>query len=97
MKTGDVRSRETANRPSVRPVIVVEESVLLLETEPRHTLGVGLHDLGALMAVVVLVGGAVGVPALGEDDDVGRAAEGVRVDGTRAQVDIGVVAGGLAG
>lgn len=67
----DVRSRVAANGPAIRPVILTEESVLLLETEPGLTLGVGLHDLGALMAEVVLVGSAVGVPALGEDDDVG--------------------------
>lgn len=71
MKIDDVRSRVAANGPAVRPVILAEESVLLLETEPGLTLGVGLHDLGALMTVVVLVGSAVGVPALGEDDDVG--------------------------
>lgn len=59
--------------------------------------GVSLHDLGALMAVVVLVGGAVGIPALGEDDDVGGAAEGIGVDGAGAQVDIGVVTGSLLG
>lgn len=76
---------------------MVEEGVLLLETEPWHVLGIGLHDLGALMAVVVLVGGAVGVPALGQDDDVGGAAEGVGVDSARAEVDVGVFAGGLVG
>lgn len=59
--------------------------------------GVGLHDLGALMAEVVLVGGAIGVPALGQDNDVGRAAEGVGEDGARAEVDVGVVTGGLVG
>lgn len=75
---------------------MVEEGVLLLETEPGLESSVGLHDLGALMAVVVLVRSAVGVPALGEDNDVGRAAERIGVDGGRAQVDIGVVAGSLA-
>jgi hypothetical protein len=49
------------------------------------------------MTVVVLVGGAVGVPALSEDDDVGRAAEGVGEDGAGAEVDVGVVTGGLLG
>lgn len=70
-KRDDVRSRVAANGPAIGPVILAEESVLLLETEPGLALGVGLHDLGALMAEVVLVGSAVGVPALGEDDDVG--------------------------
>jgi hypothetical protein len=49
------------------------------------------------VAVVELVRGAIGVPALGEDDDVGGAAEGVGEDGAGAQVDIRVVAGGLLG
>ena len=49
------------------------------------------------MAVVVLVGGAVGIPALGEDDDVGGAAERIGVDGAGAQVDVGVVTRSLLG
>jgi len=49
------------------------------------------------MSVVVLVGSAIGVPALSENDDVGRATEGIGVDGAGAEVDIGVVAGGLVG
>lgn len=49
------------------------------------------------MSVVVLVGGTIGVPALGENDDVGGATEGIGEDGARAEVDIGVVAGGLVG
>jgi hypothetical protein len=49
------------------------------------------------MAEVVLVGGAIGHPALGEDNDVGGAAEGVGEDGNGAEVDIGVVARGLLG
>lgn len=42
----------------------------MLEAEPRLVLGVKLHELGALVAVVVLVGGAVGIPAFGEDENV---------------------------
>lgn len=42
----------------------------MLETEPRLVLGVKLHELGALVAVVVLVGGTVGIPAFGEDENV---------------------------
>ena len=66
-----VRSGETVRRPAVRATILVQESVLLLKTEPGLVVGVGLHDLGALMAEVVLVGGAIGHPALSKDDDVG--------------------------
>jgi len=35
------------------------------------------HLLGALVPVVELVGGAVGVPALSQDEDVGGATEGI--------------------
>ena len=59
-------------------------------------LGVGLHQLGRLVAVVVLVGRAVRVPALGEHEDVLAEADRVRVDGDGLEVDIRVVAGGLA-
>jgi len=90
-----LRSRETSGRPAVRAVVEVEEGILLLKTEPGHVLGKGLHDLHAVMSVVVLVGGAIGVPALGEDDDVGGATEGIGEDGGRSEVDIGVVTGGL--
>jgi hypothetical protein len=90
-----VRGRETAGGPAERPVVHVEQSVLLLETEPGLVLAISLHDLGALVAEVVLVGGAIGHPALSQDDDVGLAAERIGEDGTRAQVDVGVVTRGL--
>jgi hypothetical protein len=90
-------SRETQRGPAEGAVVKIKQSVLLLETEPGLVLGVGLHHLVGLIAVVELVGGAVGVPALGQDDDVGGAAEGVGEDSDGAQVDVGVVAGGLLG
>lgn len=90
-------SRVTQRRPAEGAVVEIEQGVLLLETEPRLVVGVGLHHLGALIAVVVLVGGTVGVPALGENNDVGRAAERVGEDGAGAEVDIRVVAGSLLG
>lgn len=62
-----LRSRETILRPAIGPVLHVEESVLLLKTKPGLVLGVSLHQLGALMTVVELVGGAIGIPALGEN------------------------------
>ena len=62
--------RHTVLRPAVGTVVQIEEGVFLLETEPRLVLGVKLHELGALVAVVVLVGGAISIPALGEDEDV---------------------------
>lgn len=53
--------------PAIWPVVQVQEGVFLLQAEPRHGLGMCLHKLGALMAVVVLVGGAVVVPAFCQD------------------------------
>jgi hypothetical protein len=93
---GALGSRETVCGPAIGTVVEVEESVLLLETEPRLVLGVLLHQLRSLMAVVELVRGPVGVPALGKDDDVGRATEGVGEDGNGLEVDIGVLTRGLA-
>ena len=63
-------SRETVGGPSVRPVVEIKESVLLLETEPRLVLSVELHELSALMAVVELVGRAIRIPALGKDENI---------------------------
>ena len=57
----------------------------------------GLHELGALVAVVEFVGSTVGVPALGEDENVGRQKERRRENGDGLQVDVGVVTRGLAG
>ena len=50
-----------------------------------------------MVAVVGPVGGAVVVVALGEDEDVVAAAEGILEDGGGAEVDIGVVARSLVG
>lgn len=60
-------------------------------------IGISLHHLVALITEVELVGSAVGVPALSQDDDIGRAAEGVGEDGAGTQVDVRVLAGGLIG
>jgi hypothetical protein len=83
--------------PAVRPVVEVEKCVLLLETEPGLVLGVGLHQLGALVPVVELVGCAIGVDALGEDEDVGGATEGVVEDSDGLEVNIRVLTRRLSG
>lgn len=85
--------------PAEGPVVDVEQSVLLLQAKPRLLGSVLLHQLGALVTVVELVRCAIGHPALGQDEDVvaARGAEGVGVDCDRLQVDITVVARGLAG
>lgn len=89
-------SGKPAARPAVWLVELVEKGVLLLETEPWLVRLVSLHELGSLMAVVELVWGSIGVPALGNDQDVRGTAEWIRVKGHGAEVDVGVVAGGLA-
>jgi hypothetical protein len=91
-----LRTWETVDWPAIRLVAHIKKGVLLLETEPRLVGLVGLHELSTLVAVVELVWGSIGIPALGENQDVGGATEWVREDGNRSEVDIGVVAWGLA-
>lgn len=88
---------ETTTGPAVGPAISTEEGVLLLKTEPELFLGVGLHQAGSIVAVVELVGASIGVPGLAKNEDVVTLAEGVGEDSDGAEVDIGVVTGGLAG
>jgi hypothetical protein len=87
---------ETTTGPAVGPAISAEESVLLLEAEPELLLGVGLHQAGGIVTVVELVGASIGIPGLAENEDIVTLAEGVGEDGDGAEVDIGVVTGGLA-
>jgi hypothetical protein len=47
------------------------------------------------VTVVELVGASIGIPGLAENEDVVTLAEGVGVVGDGAEVDIGVVTGGL--
>jgi len=58
---------ETSLWPSVWVLILVEEGVFLLETEPWLLVLVGLHELSTVVSVVELVWGAIGVPALVEN------------------------------
>lgn len=90
-------ARETTLGPAVGGAELVEKGVLLLKTEPRLMVLVGLHELVALMAVVELVRGSVTVPALVQDKDVVATAERIGKDSDRAEVDIGVATGGLTG
>ena len=91
-------SWETAFRPAVDVAIDrVQESVFLFQTEPNFFLGVGSHQLAALMSMVELVWGAVVVPALGQNDDVVASSERIWVEGNWLQVNIRVVAWRLAG
>jgi hypothetical protein len=88
---------ETATGPAIRPPISTEESVLLLQTEPEALVSIGLHQTVGIVTVVILVGASIGVPGLTEDKDVVTLAEGVGVESDGAEVDIGVVTGGLGG
>lgn len=89
-------SRETTLGPAIDVAEVVEKSVLLLDTEPGLLSSVVLHDLGAGVAEVELVGSTVVVQALAENKHVVARTSGVLVDGNRLQQNVGVVARGLA-
>jgi hypothetical protein len=93
---GTLRSGVAVPGPAVGPAVGVEEGVLLLKTEPELLVGVGLHQEGGIVAEVESVGGAVGHPGLAHDEDVVAESPGIGVVGDGAEVDIGVVAGGLA-
>lgn len=88
-------SRVPVHWPAVWAIRHVEQGVLLLEAEPRLLGLVRLHQLRGLVAVVVLVGGSIGIPALAQDEDVGVTAHWVGEDGDGAEVDVGVATGGL--
>lgn len=94
---GTLGTGEPALGPAIGRTELVEQGVFLLKTEPGDFLLVCLHELVALMAVVVLVGGTIGIPALAKDEDVVSTTERIGEDGDRAEVDIGVLARGLAG
>lgn len=94
---GTLGTGETTTGPAVGPAVSAEQSVLLLQTEPELLLGVGLHQAGSLVTEIELVGTAIGIPGLAEDEDVVTLAEGVGEDSAGTEVDIGVIAGGLAG
>ncbi|RUP44708.1 hypothetical protein BC936DRAFT_149102 [Jimgerdemannia flammicorona] len=95
---GALGTGETARGPAEWGLAVgLEESVLLLDAEPGVLIGVGVHDLLGVGAVVSLVWGTVGVVSLAEDEDVVALAEGVGEDGDGLEEDVRVVAGGLLG
>jgi hypothetical protein len=56
-----------------------------------------VHDLGSVVTVVGLVGSAIVVVTLSEDEDVVTATEGVLENGSGPQVDIGVATRSLVG
>ncbi len=94
---GTLRTGEAALGPAVDLVHGVEQRVLLLQPEPGLVVLVRLHEPGGLVAVVELVGRAIGIPAFAEHEDVGLQSEGIGEDGNGSQIDVGIVARGLTG
>ena len=94
---GALGARESVFRPTVWGTVGVEQGVLLLKAEPRFVVLGEVHDLGGMVTVVGLVGCAVVVVTLGEDENVVTFTEGVLEDGSGPQVDVGVATGGLVG
>lgn len=92
-----LRAREAALGPTIRPAIRAKKSVFLLETKPWLVLGIGLHQSSGFVTVIELVGASIGVPGLTQDQDILTATERIGKDGTRADVNIGVVPRGLTG
>lgn len=92
-----LRTGETTLGPSVWLAIFIEESILLLETEPRFLALVSLHELGALVTIVEFVGCAVRIPALSQDENVVAATEWIRKHGDRTEVDVRVLTWSLGG
>ena len=90
-------SRETSMGPSVWPVIRTEQSVLLFQTKPCLLRFVGIHQTDSFVTIVEFVGGSIVVPCLAHDEDVLATSEWIWVYRNRTKVDIGVVAGSLAG
>lgn len=91
-----LRTGKTTYGPAVGAVVAVQKGVLLLQTEPWLVSSVGLHEFGSLVAVVELVRGSIGIPALSDDENIGTLAERIGVNSDWSKVDIGVVTWGLA-
>lgn len=83
-----LRPWETLLGPAIRSAIKTKKGVFLLETKPWLLLGIGLHEAGAVMSVVELIGGAIVVPTLAEHENVIATTEWIGVDFDRSEVDI---------
>jgi hypothetical protein len=94
---GALGTWETVLWPTVWGTVDVEQSVLLLKTEPGFVILGQFHNLGGMVAVVGLVWGAVVVVALSEDEDIITTTEWVLEDGNWPQVDVGVTTWSLVG
>jgi hypothetical protein len=91
-----LRTWETIDWPAIRSVRHIEECVFLFKTEPWVMFLVCLHKLGSLVTVVELVGGSIGIPAFGQDQNIWGAAKWIRENGNRSEIDVRVVAWSLS-
>ena len=92
-----LRSWKAILGPAVWPTLGTKQRIFLLQTEPKMVLLISIHEAGGFVTVVELVGRSIRIPGFAHDEDVGRAAEGVGVDGDGADVHVRVVPGSLAG
>lgn len=92
-----LRSWVSALGPAVWPSICVEDSVFLLQTKPGLMFGMGFHQPLTFMAIIEFVGASIRIPGFGHNQDVVATTERIGEDGAGANVDIGVLAGSLAG
>lgn len=92
-----LRSWVAAFGPTIWPSVRIQNSVFLLQTEPRLVFGVGFHQPLTLVTIIEFVGASIGIPSLGHDQDVVATTERIGKDGDGANVDIGIVAWGLTG
>ena len=83
-----LRTWETLLGPAIRSAVKTKEGVFLLQTKPWLLLSIGLHEPGAVMTVVELVGCAIVVPTLAEYENVVAATERVGKDFHRSEVDV---------
>jgi hypothetical protein len=88
---------EATSGPAVGVSKVIKKGVLLLNAKPNISIGVSIHELGALVSVVRAIGGTIRVVALSKNNNVVTESERIGVNGNGSEVDIRVVAGGLLG
>jgi len=90
-------ARESIFRPAVWPAIRAKKCVLLFETKPDFVAGIRVHQSCRFVAIVELVWCSIGIPRLTHDQDIVTQTDGVWEGCDWSDVDIGIVAGSLAG
>ena len=82
--------------PAVWPAVGTEECVFLLKAEPDLVLRVCFHQSCSFVTVVVLVWCSIRIPSFTHNQDIVAQSDGVCVHCNGSDVDIGIVARGLA-